>query len=108
MSLARRRTIIAAFCLLLFGSPSIMAQDQPATPVGDIAQALADEQAQIAALKAELDRQSATIAELTRRLESLTPAVTNAQGGTPPLAPEISPETSLTDFARRFQFYGDT
>jgi hypothetical protein len=83
------------------------AQDQSAD-VRELASLVGSQQARIEELKAELERQSAALAELTRRLEALTPAVTNAQGGTPPLAPEITPEPLLTDFARRFQFYGDT
>jgi hypothetical protein len=90
--------------------PSTARAQAQAVDIRELASTVVAVRAQIDELKAELARQGAVLEEVMRRLENVTslPAVTNAQGGTPPLAPEISPETSLTDFARRFQFYGDT
>ena len=67
----RRCTVLLA-CLgsMLLAPSALIAQEQP-PDVRDIAAALVDERARIAELKAELDRRSAVLEDLTRRLESL-------------------------------------
>jgi len=86
--------------ILMIAAPA-RAQEQP-PEVHALASALADEQARVAELKAELDRRSAALADLARRLELLAASATTVP---PPSAERPSAPASAPS---RFEFYGDS
>ena len=93
---------------ILLISSSALAQDQSAE-VRAIALALSDERARVAELKAELERRSSVLADLSSRLESLAPAaVPTPQTATPvEQATKSSPDTpTASTVVPRFDFYG--
>ena len=104
--------------LIAFGTVGILlissfalAQDQSAE-VRAIALALSDERARVAELKAELERRSSVLADLSGRLESLAPAaVPTPQTATPveqATKPSADTPSAPTVAVPRFDFYGDT
>jgi hypothetical protein len=98
-----RRCTVRLACLgtMLLTPSALLAQEQP-PDVRDIASALADERARIAELKAELDRRSAVLADLTRRLESLSPPQPAPPTGNAP------PSQPVAAAPPRFEFYGES
>jgi hypothetical protein len=94
--------------LIFCGAAAAVAQPPP-PDVRAIAAALAEEQARITELKAELDRRSAALAELTRVLEAVSPSqvVTAPAQPTPPKPTPDAP-AAPPPVPPRFQFYGET
>lgn len=92
------RMIVVVGAMLLASFP-ITAQEQSAE-VREIASALAGERARIEDLKAELDRRSAVLADLTRRLEVLMPQ--------PPPPAAVAAPAPAPPAPPRFEFYGES
>lgn len=91
---ARWRRPVVLVAAAMIATPSLSAAQQSAADVRAIAAALAEERVHIAALKTELERRDARLAELITRLAAA--------------APEGSPVTAPVAAAPRFQFYADS
>src|SRR5262245_57429846 len=101
--------IAALTCAIARPASSIAAQDRP-PDVRELASALAEERARVAELKAELERRSKALADLSER-------VTSILGGPPPPEPQPVPAATparvtdepvaLAPTPSRFDFYGD-
>src|SRR5262245_55496779 len=79
------RRIVMSLVLTCLASRAL-AQDQP-PELRDIAAAIADEQARVAELRAELERRSEVLADLVRRLN----AITESASAPPPSEPVSQP-----------------
>jgi hypothetical protein len=105
------RLIASGTVGILLISSSAVAQDQ-SVEVRAIALALSDERARVAELKAELERRSSVLADLSSRLESLAPAgVPTTQMVTPveqATKPALDTPIAPTVAVPRFDFCGDT
>jgi hypothetical protein len=105
------RLIACGAAAVVLLSSTVRAQDQPAE-IRALASALVDEQARIAELRAELERRSSVLADLSSRLEHLAPtAAPSAQTVTPAdQATTASPAVPAPSAPAvpRFDFYGDT
>ena len=86
----------------------LFAQDQ-STTVRELAQALADEEARISALKTELDQATAALEDLSRRLREIAPTPLQPTTPQPPLVfvPATPPPVPTAAEIPRFGFYGD-
>lgn len=104
-SCVRMRAILPACVALTFAAPLPAGAQQPPPDVQAIASALAEERARIAELKAELDRRSALLADLTHRIETIAPTAPAPAPAAPTTAPAPAEQAAAPP---RFQFYGDT
>ena len=96
---------MACLTVAILATGTVFGQEQR-PEIREIASALADEQARIAELKAELERRSTVLADLTRRLETLAPTPLSV-----PATPKVAEGETVVPVpptVPRFEFFGDT
>lgn len=102
----RHLTVAACVAALVAWAAPLHAQ-QVTDDLHAIAAAIASEQARIAELRAELDRRSTVLTDLTVRLERLMPGRDSVEAPSSPAPPKVSTEAQAASASPRFQFYGD-